>query len=143
VQWLAPLLVALAIGGTPGMVAAAPQCVTPPDGSISWWFADGDAIDSQNDHNGTPRNGVTFGTGEVGQAFQLNATQHQYVDVGPINLPITSTFSAWFNPSQSANGEIIKSYDGVNGWFIDVENGQLRARMPSSLHWRRAITPPS
>jgi hypothetical protein len=119
------LLAALAFGD----VARAQQCVTPPSGLIAWWAADGDASDFEGAHNGTLNNGTTFATGEVGQAFNFDASQHQYVDVGLISLPVTFTISAWINPSQSVPGvyyEIINSFDG-DGWFFDDINGQLHA----------------
>jgi hypothetical protein len=91
VQWLAALLVVLAIDGTPRLILAAPQCVSPPGGLIAWWPGDGDATDIAGHHNGTLQNGASFGTGEVGQTFQFDASQHQYVDVDTITLPVTFT----------------------------------------------------
>ncbi len=45
----------------------------PPSGLIAWWSAEGDAIDRTGAHNGFV-DGVGFGAGKVGQAFDFNGT---------------------------------------------------------------------
>src|SRR2546421_5520330 len=50
-----------------------PSCAPAPAGMIAWWKGEGDATDSQGDHNGTV-NGATFASGEVGQAFTFDGT---------------------------------------------------------------------
>src|SRR5262249_28993557 len=40
---------------------------------IAWWKGEGDATDSQDDHNGKV-NDATFAPGEVGQAFTFDGT---------------------------------------------------------------------
>ena len=47
-------------------------CETPPSGLTSWWPGDGKAIDVQGVYNGILRNGATFATGKVGQAFSFD-----------------------------------------------------------------------
>ena len=89
---------------TLGNVARTQQCVTPPSGIIAWWAADANATDLEGNHNGTLNNGTTFTSGEVGQAFSFDSTQHRYIDVGLVTLPVTFTISAWINPGQSVPG---------------------------------------
>src|SRR5437868_118322 len=48
------------------------QCITPPSGLTGWWTGDGTGADAQNGRNATLQNGATYGTGEVGQAFQFD-----------------------------------------------------------------------
>jgi hypothetical protein len=83
----------------------AQSCVAPPSGLIDWWAADGDAWDIQGPHPGIIFSGASFIAGELGQAFSFDVTQHQYVDVGLIALPVTVTISASINPSQAVPGE--------------------------------------
>ena len=47
---------------------------------VSWWKAEGDGEDSADGNNGTLQNGVTFGSGRVGQAFNLDGVD-DYVNV--------------------------------------------------------------
>jgi hypothetical protein len=47
-----------------------PSCV--PTGLVGWWPGDGNANDIVGGNNGTPINGATFGSGEVGQAFSFD-----------------------------------------------------------------------
>src|SRR6266404_759654 len=49
------------------------SCAPAPAGMIAWWKGEGDATDSQDDHNGTI-NDATFAPGEVGQAFTFDGT---------------------------------------------------------------------
>jgi hypothetical protein len=48
-------------------------CAPAPAGMIAWWKGEGDAKDSQGNHDGT-NNGATFTPGEVGNAFTFNGT---------------------------------------------------------------------
>src|SRR6266480_4950384 len=50
-----------------------PSCASAPAGMIAWWKGEGNATDSQDDHNGTI-NDATFAPGEVGQAFTFDGT---------------------------------------------------------------------
>jgi hypothetical protein len=50
-----------------------PCCAPAPASMIAWWKAEGDAKDSQGNHDGT-NNGATFTPGEVGNAFTFDGT---------------------------------------------------------------------
>ena len=56
------------------------SCAPAPGGMVSWWPGDGNAHDIQDSNNGTLVNGVTFTSGEVGQAFNLDGI-NDYVEV--------------------------------------------------------------
>ncbi|HJT81552.1 MAG TPA: LamG-like jellyroll fold domain-containing protein, partial [Chthoniobacterales bacterium] len=74
-----------------------------PAGVVSWWRAENDALDAIGNNNGALVNGVTFATGEVGQAFNFNAaTQQVKVNASPtLNVGTGSglTVEAWIKPT--------------------------------------------
>jgi hypothetical protein len=74
------------------------QCVSAPSGLVSWWPADGDALDYQDSNSGTLQGGATFSSGKVGQAFSLDGNDGR-VDVAdnPVLNPGTGSFTvdAW------------------------------------------------
>ena len=81
-------------------------CDPTPAGLISWWAAEGNANDSFGTNNGTAVGGVSFTTGEVGQAFSFNGTT-AYVDVPDSpSLQLTNqiTIEAWIK-LVNANGD--------------------------------------
>lgn len=50
-----------------------PSCIAPPAGIVSWWPAEGDALDVGGLNDASLRNGSTYAPGKVGQAFSLDA----------------------------------------------------------------------
>ncbi|NNC84442.1 MAG: LamG domain-containing protein [Bacteroidia bacterium] len=48
------------------------NCVTPPVSMISWWTADSNSVDTQNNLNGTLMSGTTYGMGKVQKAFRFD-----------------------------------------------------------------------
>src|SRR5438132_7119811 len=54
-----------------GISQADVTCVTAPAAQVSWWRAEGNAVDSVGTNNGVIV-GTTFAPGEVGQAFKFN-----------------------------------------------------------------------
>ena len=92
-----PVLIALTLCGF--SVSADAQCVTAPDDLVHWWTADGDTFDIIGDEHGILRNGATFGTGEVAQAFSLDGTD-DFVEVpndpaAAFNFTGAFTIDAW------------------------------------------------
>jgi hypothetical protein len=60
--------------------SGAQTCVQPPSELVSWWPAEGDAIDIVGGNNGTLQgNDVTFVPGKVGQAFHFNGAFDSYI----------------------------------------------------------------
>ena len=56
------------------LAAAATQtqgssCTPPPSGLVGWWAAEGNTLDQIGGNNGTPVGNLTYGPGQVGQAF--------------------------------------------------------------------------
>jgi hypothetical protein len=101
--------------------ANAQSCVPPPEGIISWWPGDGNALDIVYDNDGTLQNGVTFAPGKVGQAFSFDGLD-DYVSVADdISLraigAITIDFWAKFNnPYQNEMSPLEKLNDYVVIW---------------------------
>jgi hypothetical protein len=50
------------------------QCVSAPSSLAHWWPADGNAFDVVGGENGVLQGDTVFGTGEVGQAFNLDGS---------------------------------------------------------------------
>src|SRR5260370_799515 len=107
-------------------------CVTPPSNMIAWWPGDGNANEIQGGNNGTLQNGVTFGPGEVGQAFHFNGS-NQFVQVpdspswafgsGDFTIDLWVTFSSLGSPDS-----FVGHNDGSgpqNKWVFERKNGQL------------------
>jgi hypothetical protein len=80
-------------------VLSAPACVTPPAGSVSWWAAEGNALDSANSNNGALQGGATFAPGMVGQAFNFNPASGTVVVPDSSSLRLTNqlTIEGWIN----------------------------------------------
>jgi hypothetical protein len=81
-------------------VTPAPTCTPSPSGLVSWWAGEGDASDTFGANPGILQNGVSFASGKVGTAFDLNGTS-QYVDVpdSPSLNPTGSlSLEAWIYP---------------------------------------------
>src|ERR1035441_2969639 len=53
-------------------------CTPAPAGLVSWWAAEGNALDSVGTNNGVLVNGAGFGAGEVGQAFLFDGNTQAF-----------------------------------------------------------------
>ena len=80
----------------------------PPSGLVSWWQAEGNALDALGQNNGTLSEGVNFVPGRVGLAFDFAPTPNQvgpipFVEAGPSPSlqPPAITVTAWVNNSFS------------------------------------------
>jgi uncharacterized repeat protein (TIGR01451 family) len=115
------------------LMASALTCTTPPSGAVSWYRAEGNAIDGIGPNFGSFINGATTTTGKVGQAFVLNGTT-QYVKVADsASLHSTAyTLEAWVNFSSLPSfGCIIckPQGSGINDSFgLFYQAGQLRGQ---------------
>ena len=92
----AGLLTALTAGSS-----AAQTCVNPPSGLVSWWRAEGNALDSAGSNNGALSGGASFATGEVGQAFSFDGT-------GEVAVP-----SSPADPTAGARPRTVQDYFGT------------------------------
>ncbi|HYL57485.1 MAG TPA: LamG-like jellyroll fold domain-containing protein [Candidatus Acidoferrales bacterium] len=67
--------------GTAGKCKPAAACTAPPTGLISWYPGDGNASDIWTGHNGSLQNGAGFAPGLVNQAFSLDNSSNQFVQI--------------------------------------------------------------
>ena len=77
--------------------ASTPDCISPPDGLVSWWPAEGDATDGQSGNVGTLQNGAAFSAGMAGQAFNFDGID-DYVEVPyspDLNIQSALSIDAW------------------------------------------------
>src|ERR1019366_6938442 len=104
------------------------SCTPPPPGLVSWWPAEGSALDSAGGNNGTLMNGTGFTNGEVGMAFNLNGVNN-FVLVNPAstNLDVGQgdgfTFEGWVYPTTLANSQPFIEYEKNLGTFNGSDVG--------------------
>ncbi len=129
-----PMMIEIRITDLAGNVTFCdfPTCITPPLNMTSWWPADGTAEDIVGNNEGTLTNGATFGSGQVGQAFQLdgiddfvNVPDSNNLDFAP-TAPIT--VDAWvFRTGSASVMHILGKRDGCSSFnyqmAFDTANG--------------------
>lgn len=82
---------------------------------VAYWTADGNAVDSVGGHNGILKNGATFATGVVGQAFSFDGSgSHIEVpDSGAWSFGANPfTIELWAQFNNTWGGAFIASSDG-------------------------------
>ncbi len=129
-------------------IGVLPDCAAVPTGLVGWWKAEGDATNASGDAIGELHNGITFGTGEVGQAFNLDGVD-DYVgttlDVQPSAMPST-TWEAWVFPARvnfSGRQQILSSDDGGFDRSVLVEafSGNFGVFTGNDVWQPAAVTP--
>src|SRR5664280_243648 len=112
------------------------SCVPPPAGLVSWWAAEGNALDQVSGNNGTLAGSVSYGSGKVGQGFVFTGNDGDGVVLGnPTNLQLQNfSIEAWVkrasasSVSQSAPNAELFSY-GLGGYAFGVwSDGRLDLR---------------
>src|SRR5262245_17379609 len=78
------------------------NCVQKP-GLVSWWPAEGNAVDAAGGNSGVLLNGATFAAGRFGQAFSFNGTGAHVRIADNANLHVTNglTLAVWIYPTVS------------------------------------------
>lgn len=89
---------------TPTATSTALACVAPPANMVAWWPGDGNTNDIIGGNNGALVGGATFGTGKVGQAFNLNGSSAlvQVSDAASLDPTQQITIDAWVFPTSDA-----------------------------------------
>jgi len=113
----------------------------PCPAPLAWWAAEGNASDSVASHDGV-LNGVTFTSGQIGQAFSFNGSSYVRVP-SAIDLKFSGnhpfSVDAWVKFSADGyNGIITKGYDSPNGameWGLAINNGKLQPQVRISGLW--------
>src|SRR5262249_4185521 len=73
-----------------------------PNGAVSWWKADGSAVDVLGANSGVLENGASFAAGKIGQAFSFDGTDDAVRMAGQVLTPAAFTVEAWINASSFA-----------------------------------------
>ncbi len=108
-----------------------PSCDPAPSGLVSWWPGEGNADDLIGTNNGVLEGGVSFASGEVGQAFSLDGTSGYVLVPGSasLNVGLTNGFTieGWINPADDSVQRPIAEWNNGNTWgahfWISVGNG--------------------
>jgi hypothetical protein len=133
--------------GAVGDTSAAPICVRPPAGLISWWPGDGDANDIVDANHGTLQNGATFATGKVGQAFAFDGVD-DFVEAPTSGFPTGSsdrTLELWIRIDASMVFTSEVFFVGYGAFGSAGQTYQLGANYGTTLFfssWGHALPGP-
>lgn len=106
-----------AVLGFPGSEAFADtNCVSPPAGLVSWWRADGNALDEVGGNDGTLVESVAYGAGRAGQGFVFDGSG-DIVHVGNATNLYLQDFSieAWIRRASAS--AVTYFFDGGAQFF--------------------------
>ena len=99
---------------------------------MSWYQAEGNAVDAVGGYHGVLQNGATFAPGRVGQAFNLDGVD-DFVEVAdsPQHTPASITLEAWVKPDTVAGTHfILTKYDSSQpnnkSWALLSIDGRVR-----------------
>ena len=88
-------------------------CVPPPSGLVSWWPAEGNANDIAGGNPGAPSGGVTFVSGQVGQAFDFDGTGAVTIGDSPSLNPSAITVEGWIKPQFAGRPRVACDVDVI------------------------------
>jgi hypothetical protein len=96
-------------------VSTAPPCTPTPSGLVSWWQAEGNAVDLVGGNNGVVSN-VTYTRGEVGQAFNFDGATSTVTIPASSSLTVRNlTIEGWIFPPDIDNPRPIVEYGAATG----------------------------
>jgi hypothetical protein len=131
IDFLAPvaLLGILTLGMGAPEARAGSGCDPPPQGLISWWEADSNALDLPGGNNGTLVNNAGYAVGEVGTAFSFT-NAFAAVEIGnATNLQLQSfTIEAWIQRKSASSVTLDVSGDaeifgfGSRGYALGIHS---------------------
>jgi cysteine-rich repeat protein len=130
--------------------AGAPQ-VGCPEGMVSYWKGEGNANDAVGTSDGTTPLGMSYVAGQVGQAFSLDNTLYQYIDVpqAQFNFGYDSPFSivAWIYCKENCQGASIFNRQGTDepwtGYDLSLSNqgyGENSVIFDMQPNWAYVVT---
>jgi len=110
------------------------QCTVTPQGLVSWWQAETNALDNQALNDGVLLNGVSFAQGKVGLAFSFDGIDDKISLGDSSSLVLTNgfTFEAWIKPTGYPVGHGLIFFRGDGRYCTDPyyfsyqPNGVLR-----------------
>jgi hypothetical protein len=136
---------AIHAAGGAGLCPPLPECAPTPADLLSWFRAEGNALDSLGENDGSLQNGATFAPGQVGQAFLLDGVD-DFVRVphAPgLSPPASFTWTMWIHPASLANAPVLMSKEAeiVNRVGLQVTSaGALGGYFDSGTY--SAVSPP-
>ncbi len=96
-------------------------CDPAPSGLVSWWKAEGNALDEVGTNNGTLVGNATYGPGEVGQGFVFDGNGSGVSIANATNLQLQDlTIEAWIQRSSSS---VVSYGSGGNGVIFGYGTG--------------------
>lgn len=137
----------------------ASTCTPPAAGLVSWWKGESNATDVNGSNNGTlSATGVSYASGEVGQAFNFTQTNGlvRMAASSSLDLGASSGFTleTWINPTDVSQSHPIFEWNDGTYWGVHffIEPGQpfnsnpgpgeLYANIPdSSGFWHQLSSP--
>lgn len=93
---------------------------------VSWWPAEGTAVDLKSGNNGTLQGGVTFETGQLGQGFSFDGVNDVVTIPDSANQkPALFSIAGWVNlaqaPAVGAEFFPLSKYGGnFDGWILRI-----------------------
>src|SRR5689334_16906609 len=100
--------------------ASAQTCTPVRPDLVSWWSADGNALDSRSRSTGTLHNGATFAAGKVGQAFVFDGVD-DFVEFPTGNFQDIKTLEFWLKTDVSSQS-IIDGGPSFPSWRIEINS---------------------
>jgi len=102
-------------------VLPTPLCITPGSNMVSWWRAEGNAVDEVSGNNGILSNGVSFAAVRTGQGFAFNGNGAVVALGNPRNLQLQDlTIETWIQRTSSA---VVSSNGSGSGHIFAYDNG--------------------
>src|SRR5690242_5404898 len=122
------------------------DCTNTPAGMVSWWAGEGNGNDSIGSNTATVSSGVSYGAGEVGQAFNFDGSNANLVIPASASLNVGTnsgfTIEGWIKPSDVSGMHMLFEWsDGTNygvhlthseDWFGNSGPGDLMANIVDS-----------
>ena len=102
-------------------VSTVANCVAAPPGLVSWWRAEGNALDGADGNFGALAGNTSFGAGKAGQAFSFDGNGDGVLLGKPGSLELQDfTIEAWI---KRASASLVSSAAGVDAVFICYGTG--------------------
>lgn len=108
-------------------VLTSPPCDAVPAGLVSWWPGEGSPLDVTGTNQGVAGPALSYGVGEVGQGFMMNATNaYLRIPASPtLNVGAGGSFTleAWIDPTNVNGLHPIAEWKNATGqtgvqWWI-------------------------
>ena len=95
---------------------------------VAWWKGENNFLDSVGANDAIPENGVGFGPGEFGTAFNLSSGQFMVANSAtPSSLDVGQgpglTFEEWINPTTVTAEEMLFEYERILGSGSGSDSG--------------------